>query len=266
MTMNKNYGENIMFTKVLHIGINYKGTEYELSGCLNDVDNLNQYLRNNFDYSKTQVKIINDNTTDKPTRQNILNACKWLLTDVNSDSKLFIHYSGHGSHIRDRSGDEIDHQDEVICPIDNTFITDDELKKILVNPLPKGASLWALFDCCHSGTVLDLRFRYNINLRPRGPEYNILSDNHYKPTKGKVVLFSGCKDNQTSADAWEVGEFQGAMTYSFLKTLKTLKAHGKPLSYKNLMKYLLVFIKSRGYSQIPRISSGQFLNLNEKMW
>ena len=37
---------------------------------------------------------------------------------------------------------------------------------------------------------------------------------------GHVVLFSGCKDNQTSADAHLGGQATGAMTYAFTTTLK----------------------------------------------
>ncbi len=37
---------------------------------------------------------------------------------------------------------------------------DDELHELLVRPLPVGCRLTALFDSCHSGTVLDLPFVY----------------------------------------------------------------------------------------------------------
>ena len=33
---------------------------------------------------------------------------------------------------------------------------------ILVKPLPAGCRLTALFDCCHSGSVLDLPYEYVI--------------------------------------------------------------------------------------------------------
>lgn len=40
------------------------------------------------------------------------------------------------------------------------MIRDNELKEILVGRLPVGCHLTALFDCCHSGSILDLRYCY----------------------------------------------------------------------------------------------------------
>ena len=38
---------------------------------------------------------------------------------------------------------------------------DDEIYNLLVDPLPEGARLTALFDSCHSGTIMDLQCMYN---------------------------------------------------------------------------------------------------------
>ncbi len=40
------------------------------------------------------------------------------------------------------------------------LILDDDLFEILVKPLPKDAHLVCIFDCCHSGTVLDLPYLF----------------------------------------------------------------------------------------------------------
>ena len=57
---------------------------------------------------------------------------------------------------------------------DQNMILDDELHRILVEPLPTGCKLTALVDACHSGSVLDLPYQYAIRSdygRPkhRGP-------------------------------------------------------------------------------------------------
>lgn len=39
------------------------------------------------------------------------------------------------------------------------MILDDELNLALVRPLPAGAKLHSLLDCCHSGSTLNLEFR-----------------------------------------------------------------------------------------------------------
>jgi hypothetical protein len=38
------------------------------------------------------------------------------------------------------------------------MITDDELFKLLIAPLPEGCELTVVMDCCHSGSILDLPF------------------------------------------------------------------------------------------------------------
>jgi hypothetical protein len=91
----------------------------------------------------------------------MINAMRWLVQDAKPHDSLFFHYSGHGGQTPDLDGDEVDGLDEVIFPIDfkqSGHIVDDEMHAIMVKPLPPGCRLTAVFDSCHSGTVLDLPF------------------------------------------------------------------------------------------------------------
>jgi metacaspase-1 len=72
---------------------------------------------------------------------------------------LFFHYSGHGGLTEDLDGDEDNGYDETVYPLDFKeagMILDDEMHAIMVKPLPAGCRLTAIYDSCHSGTVLDL--------------------------------------------------------------------------------------------------------------
>ena len=53
------------------VGINYTGTINELYGCINDTKNVRDLLINKYNF--TNVTLLNDETSDKPTKQNILN-------------------------------------------------------------------------------------------------------------------------------------------------------------------------------------------------
>jgi len=77
-----------------------------------------------------------------------------------------LHYSGHGGSVKDEDGDEEDGYDETLVPVDyksSGHIVDDDIHDILCKGLPRGVRLTAIVDCCHSATVLDLPFTYNVN-------------------------------------------------------------------------------------------------------
>lgn len=80
------------------------------------------------------------------------------------------------------------------------MISDDDLRRILVQDLPKDCRLTVILDCCHSGTALDLPYRViaseaGLDVKKK-PSHKLP-----RPAAGEVVLLSGCQDDQTSADA-----------------------------------------------------------------
>jgi hypothetical protein len=154
--------------KALLIGINYTGTSAQLSGCINDVKMIHRFLVDNFGFSynvQSTVVLTDDNPNPafRPTRENIIQAMKWLVRGTRSGDSLFFHFSGHGATVADKDGDEADGLDNTICPVDfkkNGQIIDDEMNVLMVRNLPQGVRLTAIYDCCHSGSALDLPLTY----------------------------------------------------------------------------------------------------------
>jgi hypothetical protein len=62
-------------------------------------------------------------------------------------------------------------------------------------------------------------------------------------------------DKQTSADAFINNKFQGAMTWSFLKSINS----NKNIKWFDLVQNMRNLLKSNGYNQIPQLSSGNEL-------
>lgn len=228
------------------VGINYTGTVNELYGCINDTKNVQDLLKNNYNF--TSVTLLNDETPEKPTKQNILKGLQTLLSNTESGDTAFFMFSGHGTCTTDLNNDENDGKDEVIIPIDaysfDTCILDDELNKLIRNTLKPGAKLVALFDCCFSGTVLDLPYTYG------NPDNTKESE-----TVGDVYMISGCTDQQTSMDT--VAPINGrtmasgAMTFAFLTMIKETAIMG------DLVTKMQTFLKDNGYPQRPLLSSGK---------
>jgi hypothetical protein len=243
----------------LLIGINYRGTTNELNGCINDTKNVSTLLQERFNYN---CVFLTDDSAKKPTKQNIINELTNLLAQSASGDSLFFLYSGHGTCTSDINGDELDRQDELIVPIDATSIRscilDDELNQIIRNGLKPGVKLFALFDSCFSGTVLDLRYNYLDNSNRLSTTINM----NVPETNGQVIMISGCMDSQTSADAYVnyggKNMASGAMTFAFLKTIEQ---QGTNISLKTLIDSMRSFLKNNEYDQIPQLSCGQATNI-----
>lgn len=156
-------------TRALLIGINYYGQSGELAGCVNDVKMMKRAItQRGFSDAKQNMRVLTDDrdsgqTDGQPTTENIVAGMEWLVQGAKSGDSLFLHYSGHGGSVPDENGDEEDGKDETLIPTDYQSkgqLTDDTVFGLLVAPLPEGASLVCIFDCCHSGTILDLPYMF----------------------------------------------------------------------------------------------------------
>jgi hypothetical protein len=274
--------------RALLVGINYVGTSSQLYGCINDINNVGSYLYNTRQYNSFIV--LTDNTRVKPTKANILQAFNVLFTDIKAGDELWFHYSGHGSLSRDTNRDEESGFDSCICPLDyqrSGYISDDVIRQMLAQRVPKGAKLYIVLDACHSGTGCDLRYKYDDNSyltnKPASasasasaplPKKYIPTDwslkqtsyefKKYSKTNGEVYSISGCQDEQTSADAFIEGQATGALTFILLSCLLS----NPPATYKwkHLLKDICCNEKIRGFTQKTCITSGTPLNLDNNVF
>lgn len=243
-----------MSKKALLVGCNYTSIpSIRLQGCINDVQNMSEVLTDAFDYDLNNIMILRDdgnNSNTLPTRANILNNLINLVNQSGSLKEIWFHYSGHGSQIKDTNGDEADGLDEVIVPIDYQkagFIIDDEIFNIVKNSKCKTI---LLFDSCHSASVCDLQWSYQFQ---NGSIVKSINSNK-TIANTNVFCFSGCKDNQTSADAYsnEQKRGVGAFTDAFIHSLKINHFNVDILKlYTDLYAYII----SEGFTQTPAFSS-----------
>ena len=174
--------------------------------------------------------------------KNFVNICYYAYFGIYRD--LFIHYSGHGTRVLDRNGDEMDGYDEAIISCDKYAITDDIFVRYL-KILPRWVNVKILMDCCHSGTSMDLQHRWY-------PELNKYFNNYKCRCAANIQMISGCQDDQVSAEVNMSGKPQGVMTTAFLNSVDTNLTFDKKLvttMYEN--------IKNMDMAQCPVFSSSR---------
>lgn len=175
-------------------------------------------------------------------------------------------------------------------------IVDDDMHAIMVRPLRPGVRLTAIFDSCHSGTALDLPYVYSTqgvlkepNLAKEAAQDLFSAITSYgngdlssmaetaigffkkaaigssarertvmtKTSPADVVMFSGSKDTQTSADTFQDGEARGALSWAFIKSLERWPYQ----SYLQLLNTIRSELEDR-YTQKPQLSSSHPLDTN----
>ena len=254
-------------------GLNYIGSSAELGGCINDVNNMAKVLKDHYGFQ--DIKIVTDNTNHKPTKHVMINYLEHIALQSYHYDVIYYHYSGHGSYVRDKNSDEADGKDECLVPIDYNnagFITDDVIKKIISTSNPK-CKIVMVIDACHSATMADLRYELDcksVKLQENQTDPNAYlyknwsynfqyKENHKYSDETNVFTISGCRDNQTSADAWINNKYQGALSYHLMKTLE-LNNYKLPIKY--LLKDIHCMLKLGQYSQKPVITSTKKIDID----
>jgi hypothetical protein len=246
---NSNFPSEFKNKKALLIGINYFNTDYELNGCIRDIEKMKEFLETKgFNY----FNIMTDLTNIKPTRINILNKIKNFISSAVDGDLLFIHFSGHGSYTYDFNNDETDGNDEAIISCDLEYIIDDEIKSIINQFSRKNISIIGIFDSCNSGTMMDLKYNYNYF------ENKYIENVRNIECSGNVLMISGCMDDQISSEAVINGELQGALTATFMETINK----NPNCTWKNLMCDMCTQLKSNNFTQIPQISTNIFYDID----
>ena len=232
-----------MAKKALLIGINYYNTANELNGCIEDIKNVRNALVDAYNYPVGNIVMLRDDQTSAallPTRSNILAQLSALVQQSSRLEEIWVHYSGHGSYVRDQNGDEFSGRDSTIVPCDfakSGVIVDDELLTLLRLVKPT-CRVILLFDSCFSGSVCDLPWSFEFIA---GNTFSRSLLNRVVVTHPNMYMMSGCKDTQTSADIYVASNkaYAGAFTNAFLECLRACGHNTNILAlYKAVCLYL----------------------------
>lgn len=249
--------------RALLVGINYENTAYSLRGCINDIRLIKGMLIDKFEFSECDITVLLE---DRATCSAIVENMERLVRESRSGDQLYIHYSGHGSQYRDMNADETDQLDEIIIGYDHNWsdrmIRDDDLARIF-SVLAEGVELVVVHDCCHSGDglrVFPTEENFKKGIRSRHIDYprsifelginRSISAMIIEYSNQKGILISGCRSDETSADAYIGDSYNGALTYCLVNLLNQYPK----ISYRELVERLNGLLGQLGFSQHPELN------------
>ena len=258
--------------RALLVGINkYPGAP--LNGCINDITDMAHFLSTNCELKTSDIRLVTD---ERATTANIFDRLGWLITSVRAGDHLVFHYSGHGAQVPTRNfSGEVDKLDEVICPVDfdwsdKRLIRDKDFAR-LFGSIPSGVKLTWISDSCHSADLsrdflphgrlnklfpvpADMNWR-QVTARDKKMKAMEITGSGKQLANG--VLISGCKSNQTYADATFKNRSNGALTYYLLKTLTSKGGLKLPMS--DVLTKVRASLKSNDFSQVPQLEGSSTL-------
>ena len=255
--------------RALLVGINKYPSPNELNGCVNDVNDMADFLVAKCGFNHSDIRLLTD---ERATAQEILKRLGWLLNGVSKGDRILFHYSGHGAQVASRNPQgEADRIDEVICPVDFDFDNNDSMIRDkdfvrIFGSVPTGVEFNWISDSCFSGgltrafenlpdnvTSFKIRtFAIPADIAWRNESARQVT----KPlgmkaaaTELNLALISGCTAKQESADADINGRYNGALTYYLLQVLKA--PGGLKNSLTQVTKSVVQDLHKARFSQTP---------------
>lgn len=253
-----------MVKRAVVVGINdYPGTGSDLAGCVNDALDWDAALRAR-GYSTTML------LNEAATKANIVAALTTAVEASKRYDRIVLTYSGHGTSVPDRSGDETDGRDEALVCYDfraGGLLLDDELQHIL-DQAATGVRKIILSDSCHSGSVSRFVSEFQHDLRPRflppaafleGEELaaaeRVQESRTVSTPRPGAVLISGCADHEYSYDV-SGPRPHGAFTHAALSTLDAAR------SYAGWHKAIRALLPTATTPQSPQLTA----TLTQRYW
>jgi hypothetical protein len=248
-----------------------------LRGCVNDVALVRTLLKEFFDVPNEDIRVV---VNRRATKAAILRRLRDMIARGQPGDVLVFYYSGHGSQVRDRNGDELtDGLDEIICPYDmdwdrRTYILDDDLDEIFAQ-LPPDVLLEAFFDCCFWGAdarglepeprpvILRRDVRYlpppfDIAARAEGDDRLEIHQLRASPAfTERNVMWGASQEGQPAAEDFMDGRPNGIFTYWGCRFIAEHIEQVASLDYtrEQLLEDVRAYLHTLGYAQTPELSA-----------
>ncbi|MUG99465.1 peptidase C14 caspase catalytic subunit p20 [Scytonema sp. UIC 10036] len=247
-----------------------------LSGCVNDINAIEEYLRKRIATEGTAELVENSEvpwklTNELATRQAIIDGFQKHLSQATSEDVVLFYYAGHGSfepapeafRIKDS-----DRQIETLVCYDSRTkegrdLADKELSYLIEQVAKNNPHILIILDCCHSGTATRdpkvVERQTPADGRGRDLKDFIFTEEWVKRRLSESyelprhVAIAACRSHQTAKEhRGEDGSPRGAFSYFFTQALQ--RTHGG-LSYADLLQDINALILSKVNDQSPQIEA-----------
>lgn len=206
------------------------GPESQLAGGVRDAETMAAVLIDRHGFAASDVLRLCEKDA---TRRAILDAVERLQRAVRDGDQVVLYFSGHGSQMTDREGDEGDGLDETFVPVDsgreideNRDVTDDEVNHWAAGVLEVTPHLTLIFDCCHGGTLQRPGWRVRcvppdlrpVELLPPSP----IPGWRDVETGPRPLVATACRDDEAAVELPPsiAGAARGAFSFHFVDTLR----------------------------------------------
>lgn len=237
----------------------YYGSPQPLNGCVNDSNNIKKSIK-----TSEWVQYTDKTATIGNAIQSFIDISK----KIKEGDVLFLHHSRHGSSLEGDYLTKDEEKDEAAVMYDG-FIVDDCFMRMF-KTLPKCTVIYINDSCFSESQYKALRLDIDVEELEKISALQItpkVLSSQYKPSKNNIldegqlaklipdektllatiISISGCRDTQTSSDAFLDGKYQGALTWGFLKMLKD-----NPLiKIADIQSTLRKILKKKGFEQEP---------------
>jgi hypothetical protein len=277
-----------MSNRALLVGIDkYPPNEPQLSGCVNDVTGMAQFLLSQCKFPPQAVVCLLDG--DAKT-SDIRGALTELVEQAQPGDRLLFYYSGHGTQLPLTSASGTPTLHDVICPVDfdhtpDHALSDEDFKQIF-QKLPAGVEFNWASDSCNSGNLggpvqpAASRRAYNAD-DPAGPVEGasrrprcLPPPSHLQSELEKArslttepcgfhgameglngAFISASASNQLSVETVfgdQPDQPLGALTHALLHVLRA--PDGRTIPFKEVRDRVVCELKKGGFDQEPQLS------------
>jgi pimeloyl-ACP methyl ester carboxylesterase len=247
-----------------------------LSGCVNDIEAIEEYLRKRITTGGEWELVENSDipwklTNELATRQAIIDGFQKHLCRATSEDVVLFYYAGHGSYeqapqaFREK---DLDSQIETLVCYDSRTkqgrdLADKELSYLIEQVAKNNPHILIVLDCCHSGTATRdpkvVERQTGADRRVRELTEFIFTDEWLKRRLSnsyeapRHVAIAACRSHQTAKEhKGEDGKRRGAFSYFFTKALQNTQG---VLSYADLVQDVNALILSKVTDQSPQIEA-----------